>query len=107
MSVWMQVLGWGLIALGTWSTFSAIRNLRQLTRRGKCEMIKPALRREAWRSVLFGPLSFTWGVYWISYRWTHDVLVWLLAAYAVMLAIWSLGSRFWFSNKDGQAAGQP
>lgn len=113
MSVWievLEVLGWCLIPLGAWSTFSAVKDLRQLIRRGKSEVIKRDLRLEAWRSVLAGPFYLTSGVFSVTYRWTHDTLIWIWAAYAVMLAIWSVGSRSWFRNKGdqaGPAAGQP
>jgi hypothetical protein len=107
MSARIEVLGWCLIALGTCSAHSAIRTLTQLIRLGKNEAIKPDLRRDAWRNVGLGSVTLTCGVFWVSYRWTHDALIWLPVACAAILVIWNVGSWFRFRNKNGQAAGQP
>jgi hypothetical protein len=104
MSVWIEIFGWCCIAAGTWLTSSAIRTLLRLIRVGKDEGVEPDLRRRAWRNVVFGPLAFTWGVFWVSYRWLHDTLIWLPFAYVVMMVIWNVGSWFWLRNKDRAAA---
>ena len=106
MPVWIEAFGWCCIAASTWLTSSAIRTLQRLIRLGKDEVVGPDLRRSAWRNAMFAPLGFTWGIFWVSYRWLHDTLIWLPAAYVAMMVIWNVGSWFRFRNKNGQAAGQ-
>jgi hypothetical protein len=113
MSVWvvaLEVVGWCLILTAALSLFSVIRTLRELIGAGKAEVIKPDLRRDAWEGVLFWPFYLLLGVSSATYQWTHGVLIWPGAAYAVLLAIWRVRSWFLDRNKGGeagQAAGQP
>ena len=110
MSAWTDALGWCIIAAGTWLTLTHIGTLARLNRLGKVEVIEPGLRRRARRNVISGPSSFAWGVCWLSYPVASWALIWLPVAYIAMLAIWDVGSRFWFRNNgdpEGQAAGQP
>jgi hypothetical protein len=113
MSVWvvvLEVVGWCLILTAALSLFSVIRNLRKLIGPGKAEVIKPDLRRDAWERVLLWPFYLLSGVSSATYQWTHGILIWPVAAYAVLLAIWRVRSWFLVRNKGdeaGQAAGQP
>jgi hypothetical protein len=99
MSVFLLIFGWFCIAVSTWVTSTAIRTLLRLIRLSRIEMIEPNLRRRAWRNVVFGPLTFTWGVYWVSYRWLSDTLIWLPCAYVATMVIWEVGSWFWLRNR--------
>jgi hypothetical protein len=99
MPIVFEILGWFSIALGAWSTSTNARTLRRLIRVGKNEMIEPDLWRRAWQNVLLGPVAFLWGVFWVSYNWLHETLLWLPFAYVIMLAIWNVGSWFWLRNK--------
>lgn len=103
MSAWIEVLGWCLIVLGTWGTLSASRTLLRLIRLARDEVVGADLRREAWRSVLLGPLGFVWGVFWVTYRWLHDAGLWLPVAYVAMVVIWNVASWFWVRNKSNPA----
>lgn len=113
MSVWvlvLEVVGWCLILTAALSLFSVIRNLRKLIGPGKAEVIKPDLRRDAWERVLLWPFYLLSGVSAATYQWTNGILIWPVAAYAVLLAIWRVRSWFLVRNKGdeaGQAAGQP
>jgi hypothetical protein len=105
MSPWFEVVGWCLIAIGTWSTWSAARTLLRLIRVGKDEVIEPDLRRRAWRNFVIGPVAFMWGVFWVSYHWLQDTLLWLPAAYLALVVVWNVGSWFWLRNTADQANG--
>lgn len=102
MSAWFEVLGWCLIALGIWATLSASRTLRRLIRLGRHEGVELDLRLRVWRSALLGPFSFVWGVFWVSYRWMHDALLWLPATYLAMLVIWNVASWFRVRSKGSR-----
>jgi hypothetical protein len=113
MSVWvvvLEILGWCLILTAALSLFSVIGTLKELIGRGKAGVIKPELRRDAWDHVLLWPFFLLSGVSSATYEWTHGILIWPVAAYAVLLAIWRVRSWFLVRNKGdeaGQAAGQP
>ena len=47
MSDWVEVIGWCLIALGAWLTFTAARTLAQLIALGNDDRIEPTLRLQA------------------------------------------------------------
>lgn len=112
MSDWvvvLEVVGWCLILTAALSLFSVIRNLRKLIGH-KAEAIKPDLRRDAWERVLLWSFYLLSGVSSATYQWTHGILIWPVAAYAVLLAIWHVRSWFLIRNKGdeaGRAAGQP
>jgi hypothetical protein len=108
MAALYEVLGWCGIAAGTWLTFRATRNVVELKRVGKHENVGLGLRRGAWRNVWFSPCALVWGVFWVSYRWMHDGLIWLPIAYLAVFVICEFGSWFWPRKKVGpprQAAG--
>lgn len=113
MSVWvlvLEVVGWCLILTAALSLFSVIRNLRELIGLGKAQLVKPDLRRDAWERVLLWPFYLLSGVSAATYQWTNGILIWPVAAYAVLLVIWRIRSWFLVRNKGdeaGQAAGQP
>jgi hypothetical protein len=97
-----EVFGWCLIAAGAWSTLKNARTVARLNRVGKREPVEPDLRRRAWRNLCIAPNALVWGVFWVSYRWTHNAFLWLPIAYLAALVIWDAGSRFWFRRKSGQ-----
>ena len=107
MSGWFEVVGSCWIALGAYTTWRDSRGLASRPyRRGELSKAARRKRRKALTSLRYSLFCIVLGVVWVAGWYTHQIIAWLLAGYAVVLIAYDLGAwrRSRKKHKPAQAA---
>jgi hypothetical protein len=87
MFPWYDVaLGWVWITTGIWKTWRDGRPL--LSHSG--DPVEVSARRKARLDLRFSLFSIAIGVGWLARWYEHDLYLWLISAYFVLLVTWDL-----------------
>jgi hypothetical protein len=107
MSSWVEAVGSCLIALGAYTMWRDSRVLvSRPYRRGELSKAARRKRRKALSSLRFSLFCIVSGVVWVAGWYTHQIIVWLVTGYLVVLITYDLTawSRSRKKRKPCQAA---